>query len=92
MREYKTVTKTYETEEISKCICDKCGKVCKKIEHDSYTDDKRTLVKIMPQYAGDNDNICLDLCPDCTKKLLDWFSKNEDIEDLKSTLDIWEDD
>lgn len=91
MKEYKKVVKSYETEEISKCICDKCGKECEKIESETYTDDKRTLLEIKPYYAGD-EHIYLDLCPDCTRELLKWFPKNEKIDNLIDTLDIWEND
>ena len=90
MKEYKKVTKTYQTDEISKCICDKCGKECENIHHDTYDEDKRTLLKIQTYYAGDDGYIYLDLCPECTRKLLNWFPKNEEIEDFKDTLDIWE--
>lgn len=91
MREYKKVTKSYETKEISKCVCDKCGKECEKVIYDTYDSDKRTYVEIRPQYAGDDGRACLDLCPECTRELLDWFPKNEEIINLKETLDIWED-
>lgn len=91
MREYKKVTKSYETNEISKCICDKCGVECAKTITDLYDDDRRTLLQIQPQYSGDN-HISLDLCPKCTRELLAWFPKNEEIDDLIDTLDMWESD
>ncbi len=91
MRKYRKVTKTYETDEIEECVCDKCGKKCEKVHEDNCDVDKRTYIKIQPMYSGD-ENICLDLCPECTRKLLDWFHRNEEIEDFKQTLDIWEED
>jgi hypothetical protein len=91
MREYKRVIKIYEDNEISKCICDKCGKECVKEKVEDYTVDKRTLITIYPQYTGDN-SIALDLCPECTRELLNWFPKNDEVEDFKETLDMWEED
>lgn len=93
MREYKKVKKTYDTEEIFRCICDKCGKECVITKQDGTHDiSKRTILEINPQYAGEDGHVHLDLCPECTRKLLDWFPKNEAIEDFIDTLNIWEED
>lgn len=91
MKEYKKIIKSYETEEISKCTCDKCGIECEKIITDTYVNDKRTFLQIQPQYTGD-EHISLDLCPKCTRELLAWFPMNEKIKDLIFEIDIWEND
>ena len=91
MREYEKTIATYETTKISKCTCDKCGKLCEAIVEDNYTNDKRTLLHVQPFYSGDS-GVKLDLCPNCTRELLAWFPKNEDIEYLISVLDVWEEE
>lgn len=90
MREYKKVTKTYTAREISKCVCDKCGEVCEIIDFGTHIEEKRTLIEISPQYVGDDSNISLDLCPKCTRELLNWFPKNEKIDDLIFDLNCYE--
>jgi len=89
MREYEKVTKSYETQELSKCTCDKCGAICTKTITDDYTSVNNTLLKLQPYYTGDH-NITLDLCPKCTRELLAWFPMNDDIEDFLMLLDVWE--
>jgi hypothetical protein len=89
LRKYEKTVKTYETEEIKQCTCDRCGRECQINKDDSYS--KRTLVNIHPMYAGDS-NLYRDLCTDCTIDLLDWFKKDEDVEDFIETLNIWEED
>lgn len=86
MKEYKKVVQSYETNEISKCICDRCGKEC---DISDKQDQKRTQVQISPQYIVDK-RLYRDLCPECTRKLLAWFKQDEDVKDFIETLDICE--
>jgi hypothetical protein len=86
LKEYEKVIKTYETEEVKKCTCDKCGKEC---DISNKGEQKRTLVQISPQYIGDN-RLYRDLCPECTKELINWFKQDEDTKDFIDVINIWE--
>lgn len=91
MREYEKVIKSYQTDKLSKCTCDKCGGICDYIKTEDYECDKSTNVRINPYYTGDED-IYFDLCPSCTRELLTWFPKTHEVEVFIDTLDIWEED
>ncbi len=89
MREYKKISKTYTTDKLSKCTCDKCGIECDYVEDEET--DKSTNVTIRPYYCGD-ERIHFDLCPKCTRELLKWFPNTKEVKNFEMTLDIWESD
>lgn len=91
MREYQTVIKSYESDKLIKCTCDKCGKVCEYKEFENYDSDKSFSIQIKCNYAN-NEYIYIDLCLECAKQLLNSLPSSEKIEDFKETITIWEED
>lgn len=87
MLEFKTVTKTYQTEEVSRCVCDRCGKECEKKTTTDNEYEMRSLIEINPKYVFE-EFAKIDLCPECTEKLLDWLGENcKPAKDLKEGIE-----
>ena len=57
-----------------KCICDKCGKEIGrglKVKTDCFAVDELLNVSDLPKLE-------IDLCPECTKKFLEYITKREE--------------
>lgn len=89
MRKYKTITKTYESKELVKCVCDICNKECQCTETEYRNIDESFQIQFKCKYA-DNEYIQFDLCPECAKKLLKQFLQTKQLLDFNETVEMWE--
>jgi hypothetical protein len=86
MKQYKTVIKPTEVNELEKCTCDKCGIECD-ISNENVP--KYAQVAIYPQW-GETLSSYMYLCPTCTLELMRFFEKadtKEKIEDMEFWLE-----
>lgn len=75
MKEFKIVTKSFETEETNKVICDKCGK-----EIDLFYENKEKKERFIDINIKTRNTYCQmdisetnQLCNDCGRELYKWF-------------------
>lgn len=90
MKKYEKITKTYETEKLTKCMCDRCKKECNIT--DKYL-PKYSNIEINPRWASEiSENF--QLCPECTRRLLEFFTEvdNKIIEEFKDDMKFWLED
>lgn len=73
MKEYKTITKSYETEEVNKVTCDNCGKEIKIKEDEKRERYTNVNIKTMNTYCQKEDSVTNQLCNDCARELYKWF-------------------
>lgn len=75
MKEYKIITKSYETEEVDKVICDKCGKEIM-LYHENKEKKERYVdinIKTRNTYCQMDMSETNQLCNDCARELYKWF-------------------
>jgi hypothetical protein len=75
MKEYKKITKSYETEEVSKVICDNCGKEINIFDKDTGERERYVdiTIKTRNTYCQQDESTTNQLCNDCARQIYNWF-------------------